>query len=67
MPKFLPLRARHGNGPAQSLPLLDLLERRRWDDASLAARMVRRRCSITSAATARAIAELAGFPTGGDR
>lgn len=59
----LPLRTRR----VQSLPLLDLLERRCWDDASAAARMVRRRCGITSAATARAIAELAGFPMEGRR
>ena len=63
----MPLHARQGNARAQSLPLLDLLERRRWDDAPAAARMVRRRCGVTSPATARAIAELAGFPIGGGR
>jgi hypothetical protein len=63
MPRFLPLHAPHG----KPLPLFDHADRRRWDDASLAARMVRRRCGITSATTARVIAELAGFPMGDSR
>ena len=33
-------------------PLLALMERCRWNTAPLAARMVRRRCGIQSAATA---------------
>ena len=65
MPKLLP-RSPHGNGPL-ALPLFEHADRRRWDDASLAARMVRRRCGITSATTARVIAELAGFPMGDSR
>lgn len=53
----LPPQSRHGNG----LPLFDYADRHRWDGASLAARMVRRRAGIESPATARAIAEAAGF------
>ncbi len=63
----LPTRTRHRNDHAQALPLFAHADLCRWDNALLAARMVRRRCRITSAATARAIAELAGFPMGGDR
>jgi len=61
----LPIRARHRNCCAESLSLLDVLERRRWDDAPRAARWVARRCRIASPSAARAIAELAGL--GGER
>ena len=63
----LPTRARHGNGQPQPLPLFEFAERQRWDNAPPAARMVRRRFGIASAATARAVAELAGFPVGDGR
>lgn len=63
MPNLVPHK-RHGNDRAQSLPLFDFADRRRWDSAPLAARMIRRRCGIASAATARAVAELAGFAMG---
>jgi hypothetical protein len=66
MTKLAP-HARHSNGFAQSLPLFDHADRRRWDNAPLAARMVRRRCRIESAAAATAIAELAGLRVEGDR
>ncbi len=55
------------NGHAQPLPLFDFADRQRWAGAPSAARMVRRRCGITSAATARTVAELAGYPVGDDR
>jgi hypothetical protein len=61
----LPSSALRGNRSA--LPLIELIERRRWDTAPPAAKMVRRRCRIDSAATAIAIAELAGFRIGDDR
>jgi hypothetical protein len=59
----LSTRARHGNGVAYAkpLPLMELLERRRWDEAPRAARWVARRCRIASPSAARAIAELAGL------
>jgi hypothetical protein len=63
----LPKHARHGNTNAQTLPLLEYAERHRWSAASLAARIVGKRYGITSANTACAIAELAGFRPGGDR
>jgi hypothetical protein len=53
------------NGNTQPLPLLELLERRRWEDASRAARWVGRRFGITSPSAARLIAELANL--GGDK
>lgn len=62
MPK-LPKRCR--NDQPKALPLLDLIERRRWDDAPRAARWIGRRCGITSPSAARLIAELANL--GGDR
>jgi len=61
----LPICARHRNGRAESLPLLELLERRRWGDAPRAARWVAKRCRITSPSAARLIAELANL--GDDR
>ena len=60
MSKITP-RARPVHGRTQPLPLFDYADRHRWDGASLAARMVRRRAGIESPATARAIAEAAGF------
>jgi len=57
----LPAHARRRNGRAESLPLLEVLERRRWDEAPRAARWVARRCRIASPSAARAIAELAGL------
>jgi hypothetical protein len=57
----LPKRARHCNRRTEPPPLLDLLERRRWDDAPRAARWVAKRCGIASPSAARAIAELAGL------
>ncbi len=62
MPK-LPKRRR--NDQPKPLPLLDLIERRRWDDAPRAARWIGRRCGITSPSAARLIAELANL--GGDK
>lgn len=38
----LPKRSRHRNGRPQPLPLIDLIERCRWDDAPRAARWVGR-------------------------
>ena len=64
----IPPRPRAGN--ARQLSLFDYYaDHRRWQDAPPAARMIRRRCGIASPATARAIAEAAGFPVsvGGDR
>lgn len=61
MPKIL-TAARPVHDRGQSLPLFAYADRRRWDDASPAARMIRRRCGIESPALARAVAELAGFP-----
>jgi hypothetical protein len=57
----LPTRSRRRNGRPQPLPLLDLIERRRWEDASRAARWVGRRCGVTSPSAARLIAELANL------
>ena len=59
------LMRRHRNGRAQSLPLLELLERRRWDDAPRAARWIRQRCGVASPSVARLLAELANL--GDDR
>jgi len=56
--------ARHGN---TTLPLLEFAERHRWSAAPRAAKVVGKRYGITSASTACAIAELAGFRAGGDR
>lgn len=61
----LPKRSRHRNDRPQSLPLIDLIERYRWDDAPRAARWVGRRFGITSPSAARLIAELANL--GGDK
>src|SRR5262245_36417309 len=58
-------RPRGRNVQAQDLPLLEALERRRWDDAPHTARWVRRRCGISSPSVARLLAELANL--GGDR
>src|SRR5215831_7898596 len=52
---------RRRNGRVQSLPLLELLERRRWDDAPRVARWVAKRCRIASPSAARLIAELASL------
>jgi hypothetical protein len=57
----LPIRARHRNGRTHSLPLLELLERRSWDDDPRAARWVARRCGIASPSVARLPAELANL------
>jgi len=64
MQKLISRAPRH-KARAQSLPLFEVLERRRWDDAPRAARWVARRCRIASPSAARAIAELAGL--GGER
>jgi hypothetical protein len=59
----VPSRMGRGNNRAQTkqLPLLELMERRRWDDAPRAARWVGRRCGITSPSVARLLAELANL------
>jgi hypothetical protein len=54
-------RAPTFNGRDTPLPLLALIERNRWAEAPLAARMIRRRCGIQSASLATALAQLAGF------
>ena len=61
----LAIRLRRCNARLEALPLLDLLERRRWEEASQAARWVARRCGIKSPSAARLIAELANL--GGDK
>jgi hypothetical protein len=48
------------------LPLIEMIDHRRWDAVPLAAKMIRRRYGVVSASTATAIAQLAGF-RGGDR
>ena len=57
----LSTRTRPRNRRTEALPLLDLLERRRWDDTPKAARWVGRRCGIMSPSAARLIAELANL------
>lgn len=63
----LVLRSSHCNELTLPLPLFEYAERRRWEMAAPAARMVRRRFGISSSATANLVAELAGFATAGDR
>ncbi len=63
----IPRDKHRSNRSPKSLPLFEHADRRRWDGESPATRMVRRHVGTESAATARTIAELAGFPVGGDR
>jgi predicted P-loop ATPase len=49
------------NDRAPSLPLLEFLERRRWDDVPREARWLARRFGIGSPSAARTIAHLAGL------
>ena len=63
MQKLISRAPRH-KGRAQSLPLFEVLERRRWDDAPRTARWIRRRCGIASPSVARLIAELANLGDG---